>query len=74
MILYVRIDSCQVGRKKQETIRSYISQLRKVRHTAKMRESYSAATQSAGEVAAEWDAASDEAWAAIERPNPRNRG
>lgn len=54
-------------------IRSYISYLRKARHTAKMRDSYTAAARAAGEVAAQWDAASDEAWAALERPKARNR-
>jgi metal-responsive CopG/Arc/MetJ family transcriptional regulator len=53
-------------------IRNYIDHLRKVRHTAKMRQSYSAAAQAAGEVAAEWDAASEEAWASLERPKSRS--
>ena len=54
-------------------IRNYIDHLRKVRHTAKMRESYAASAQAGGDVAAEWDAASAEAWARIERPKTRSR-
>ena len=42
-------------------IRSYIGHLRKVRHTAKLRESYVAATVDARKVTREWEAASEEA-------------
>lgn len=53
-------------------IRNYIDHLRKVRHTAKLRESYAAAAAEARQVAQEWDAASEEAWAMLDRP-PRKR-
>lgn len=49
-------------------IRNYIDHLRKVRHTAKLRESYAAAAGEARQVAHEWDAASEEAWAMLDRP------
>ena len=49
-------------------IRNYIDHLRKVRHTAKLRESYATAAGDARKVAEEWEAASEEAWALLDRP------
>lgn len=53
-------------------IRNYIDHLRKVRHTARLRESYAKAAVDARRVAAEWDAVSNEAWAMIDAA-PRSR-
>ncbi|HEV7223817.1 MAG TPA: hypothetical protein VGN42_14010 [Pirellulales bacterium] len=39
-----------------------------VRHTAKLREAYIAAAGDARNVAEEWDTASEEAWAMLDRP------
>ncbi len=41
-------------------IRNYIEQLRKTRHTARLRTSYAAAAQRGGAVAREWDSAAEE--------------
>lgn len=49
-------------------IRNYIEYLRKVRHTAKLRESYAASAAAARDVAKDWDAVSDETWALLDRP------
>lgn len=51
-------------------IRNYIDHLRKVRHTAKLRDSYAAASGEVRKVADEWDAASEEAWATLDRSQP----
>ena len=54
-------------------IQNYIEHLRKVRHTAKLRESYAAAASEARKVAAEWDSISDEAWAMLDGPTRRRK-
>ncbi len=43
-------------------IRSYIEQLRRSRHTARLRASYAAAARHGAVVAREWDAAAEDAW------------
>ncbi|HQU42394.1 MAG: hypothetical protein B7Z73_03440, partial [Planctomycetia bacterium 21-64-5] len=48
-------------------IRNYIDHLRKVRPTARLRESYAAAATDARNVAEEWDPASEQAWAMLDR-------
>lgn len=47
-------------------IRNYIEHLRKLRHTAKLRESYAAAAADARKVAADWESVSDEAWSLLD--------
>ncbi len=47
-------------------IRAYIDRLRKVRYTAKMRQSYAASAAASRKIGAIWDAASEEAWRGID--------
>ncbi|HUY35220.1 MAG TPA: hypothetical protein VMV69_20915 [Pirellulales bacterium] len=54
-------------------IRSYIEQLRKTRHTARLRSSYAAAARHGAAVAREWDAAAEDAWRKLDVVNTRSR-
>ncbi|MBI2827167.1 MAG: hypothetical protein HYX69_21050 [Planctomycetia bacterium] len=54
-------------------LRSYIDYLAKVRHTARLRESYAAAANAGRKVAADWDAASDARWQKLDPPSRRGR-
>lgn len=54
-------------------IQNCIEHLRKVRHTAKLRESHAAAASDARQIATEWESVSDEAWAMLDSPSPRHK-
>jgi metal-responsive CopG/Arc/MetJ family transcriptional regulator len=52
-------------------IRSYIDQLRKRRHTARMREAYAAAAGQGRTVAEEWKSLDEEVWAKLDETESR---
>ncbi|HVC92264.1 MAG TPA: hypothetical protein VND64_01170 [Pirellulales bacterium] len=54
-------------------IRNYIDQLRKTRHTARLRASYAAAARHGAAVAREWDAVSEEAWQKLDATEARGQ-
>lgn len=56
-----------------DAIRTHIEQLRKVRHTARLREGYAAAARAGREIAEEWQAVDDEAWDLLEARPKRSR-
>jgi len=49
-----------------DAIRGHMEQLRKVRHTQKLREGYAAATQQSRAVALDWAHVDEEAWAQLD--------
>ncbi|MEX2120492.1 MAG: hypothetical protein WD847_12930 [Pirellulales bacterium] len=51
-------------------IRAYIDHLRKVRHTARLRESYAAAAKHSRKLSEAWDPLSDEVWAKLDAKRP----
>jgi len=57
-----------------DAIRSYIDDIHKARHTAKLREAYAASAASSRAIARQWEPLSAEAWAHLERQKPRRKG
>jgi metal-responsive CopG/Arc/MetJ family transcriptional regulator len=49
-----------------DAIQAYITRLRKLGHTRKLRQAYAAAAGESLAIAREWDALSDEVWAKLE--------
>lgn len=54
-------------------IRSYVDQLRKVRHTARMRESYAEAAKEARASVSEWESIAEESWAKLDALESQER-
>ena len=64
---YARI--CRSGNKSgfvADAIEAYIDSLHRHRHTQKLRQSYAAAAQKSGAIAADWQHLEEEAWAQLD--------
>jgi hypothetical protein len=52
-----------------DALRSYIDQLRKARHTAKLREAYAASAKASLAITRQWEPLDAEAWARLDKEN-----
>ena len=57
-----------------DALRSYIDQLHKSRHTAKLRESYAASAEAGLAITREWEPLDAEAWAQLDKEKPHRKG
>jgi hypothetical protein len=57
-----------------DAIRSYIEQLQRARHTAKLRASYAASAEAGLAITRQWEGLDAEAWAQLDKEKPRQKG
>ncbi|HLJ96967.1 MAG TPA: ribbon-helix-helix domain-containing protein [Gemmataceae bacterium] len=57
-----------------DALRSYIDQLHKARHTAKLREAYAASAEAGLAITREWEPLDAEAWARLDKEKPHRKG
>ncbi len=57
-----------------DALRSYIDQLHKARHTAKLRDAYAASAAAGLAITRQWEPLDAEAWAQLDRDKPKRKG
>jgi metal-responsive CopG/Arc/MetJ family transcriptional regulator len=57
-----------------DALRSYIDQLQKARHTAKLRDAYAASAAAGLAITRQWESLDAEAWAQLDRAKPKRKG
>ena len=57
-----------------DALRSYIDQLHKTRHTAKLRQAYAASAAAGLAITRQWEPLDAESWALLDQEKPKRKG